>query len=176
MTSETGGEDSIRRRIVDANLVDCIVTLPERLFYSTPIPAGIWILRKGRDKLTSGLPCGDNVLFIDASKLGKLVSRTRREFTYNDIVKISNTYRKWKDESSSYLDEKGFSRSVPRDEIVATHYNLLPSAYVQEGHVAVDGGPLLRSVITSSLAQESRESLHTVAETGQVFAEALSGV
>ena len=176
LTSTTGGEDAIRKGIVDRNLVDCIVSLPDRLFHSTPIPAGIWILRKGRDATSLNPVRKDEVLFIDATDLGTSISRTRRELLDDDISKIANTYREWKDGAASNVTEEGFSRTVPKDEIVASNYNMLPSAYVQRGYVPVRGGPELSSVISNSTIEETYHSLETLIKTKRVFEEALQDV
>ncbi len=95
LTSEIGGEDTIRRGIINANLVDCIVTLPDKLFYSTPIPAGIWILRRGRDTGRVVNQVTRDILFIDATRLGTSVTRTHRELSNDDIERIAETYRSW---------------------------------------------------------------------------------
>ena len=176
LTSGTGGEDAIRRAIFDGNLVECIVTLPDRLFHSTPIPAGIWILRKGRDKAPEPNVRINEVLFIDASRLGKSITRTQRELSEADILKVASTYTSWKDGASSFLEEEGFSRTVPHEEIVAKNYNLLPAAYVYRGYEALEGGPELRDVILSPLAQQVRHLMETQAETNRAFEEALQRV
>ena len=176
LTSETGGEDSIRKGIVDANLVDCILTLPDRLFYSTPIPAAIWILRRGRDHAVSGHARANEVLFIDAARLGTSVTRTYRELVDTDIAKIATSYRDWKAGSASYVDEDGFSRSVSRQKIIANNYNLLPAAYVNRGHLATQGGPNLHNVIEGPLTDEARHSLGIVADTNRAFEQALREV
>ncbi|MCB0541506.1 MAG: SAM-dependent DNA methyltransferase, partial [Bacteroidetes bacterium] len=87
LSSDTGGEDEIRKRIVEANLVDCIVMLPSQLFYNTSISACLWFLRKNKKT--------GNILFIDASNLGSLVTRRNRELSDLEIESITKTYKNW---------------------------------------------------------------------------------
>ena len=173
LTSETLDENAIRRGVIDANLVDCIVTLPDRLFYSTPIPAGIWILRRDRKRGTTDQVSDEQVLFMDAGKLGKSVTRTHRELGDDDIAKVVTSYRQWKDGSTSYIDKEGFSRAVPRQEVMANNYNLLPAAYVNRPHLASGGGPKLRDVIPGPLTEEVQQSFKRVAKSDRSFNETL---
>ena len=173
LTAESDDENAIRRGIVDANLVDCIVALPDRLFYSTPIPAGIWILRRGRGKGTSAQVRAKEVLFIDAGKSGRSVTRTHRELVDDDITKIVNSYRQWREGSTSYVDEEGFSRAVPLHEVIANNYNLLPAAYVNPAHFVTGGGPKLRDVMAGPLMEEAQRSFNRVTETRRAFEESL---
>lgn len=172
LTSETGGEDLIRKGFVDANLVDCIVTLPDRLFYSTPIPAGIWILRRGRDGASTGAGRRE-ILFIDASRLGTAVTRTHRELTAADISKIAGTYRMWNARATAYADEDGFCRSVANQEVVANSYSLLPAAYVNRGHLHSAGGPELHAVVHGNVRDDSCQYLEGVGDSARAFQEAL---
>jgi type I restriction enzyme M protein len=173
LTSETGGEDAIRKGLLDANLVDCIVTLPDRLFYSTPIPAGIWILRRGRDGSGSSKERRDEVLLVDAGKLGVAVTRTHRELTPADISKVAHAYRQWHRGSSRYSDEEGFCRSVTTAEIRGTNYNLLPAAYVNRGHLRARGGPRLHNVVFGPDTKQASRSLERVRDATSTFQEAL---
>jgi type I restriction enzyme M protein len=130
LTSETGGEDEMRKKLIQSNLVECIITLPDKLFYSTPIPVGIWILN--RDKQSNKGRSRKDILFIDASKLGVDTSRTHRELSDSDISKLTDVYLKWqKDEG--YTDEAGFSKSATPDEVLLNKFKLLPATYVNEG-------------------------------------------
>jgi len=173
LTSETGGENVIRKGVVDSSLVDCVVTLPDRLFYSTPIPAGIWILRRGRDLTQDGNKTRGDMLFIDASRLGVAVTRTHRDLSEEDIAKIAETYRRWKEPSEHYADEEGFSRGVKATEIVANGYNLLPAAYVNKGHLKATGGPRLKDVACGPAQEAVSQSLEAVTDSKVAFEEAL---
>ena len=92
LTSELSDEEEIRTQILDENLVDCVVTLSDRLFYSTPIPVSIWIIDRARTR--SGR---EDMLFIDASELSANISRTHKELTDGHVAKIAQTYRAWRD-------------------------------------------------------------------------------
>ena len=95
MSSNQSGEGNIRRSLIEANLVDCMVALPGQLFYSTQIPACLWFLaRNRRGQPSSG--ARDGILFIDARKLGRMVDRTHRELTREDIARIADTYHAWR--------------------------------------------------------------------------------
>lgn len=135
MASNTSGEGEIRKSLVEADLVDCMVALPGQLFYGTQIPACLWFI--ARDK--SGKPTrGGNrqrdrrgeVLFIDARKLGTMVSRTQKELTTNDISRIAGIYHAWRGEGGDYADLAGFCRSAIVDEIRRHGHVLTPGRYV----------------------------------------------
>jgi len=173
LSSELGGEDVIRKGLIDANLVDCILTLPERLFYTTPIPAGIWILRRDRGRTRGGKDRGRDILFMDAARLGEAVTRTHRELGDADIAKIAHAYIRWSKHSDDYADEVGFCRTVGTQEVVANGYNLLPAAYVNQGHQKAAGGPKLYDVIRGPSRKEAWGSLGVVADLNHGFDEAL---
>ena len=99
LSSNTSGEGEIRKRLIEADLVECIVALPKQLFYNTGIPACIWFLRRERKNRNR------ETLFIDASEMGFLKDRVHREFTDEDISKIANTYHNWR-KSEDYEDER----------------------------------------------------------------------
>ena len=129
LSSNQSGEGDIRRSLVEADLVDCIVSLPGQLFYSTPIPACLWFLSRDR----SGGNVRDRrgeVLFIDGRPLGHMVDRTHRELMTEEIARISDTYRKWRAKTSEYCDEPGFCRAVRIDEIEEHDHVLTPGRYV----------------------------------------------
>ncbi len=140
MSSNTSGEGEIRKNIVEADLVDCMVALPGQLFYGTQIPACLWFI--ARDKsgqpTKGGNPLRDRrgeVLFIDARELGTMVSRTQKELTPDDFWRIANTYHPWRGEGGKYADVPGFCRSVTLEEIRQHGHVLTPGRYVgaQEG-------------------------------------------
>ncbi|MEO0085571.1 MAG: class I SAM-dependent DNA methyltransferase, partial [candidate division WOR-3 bacterium] len=118
MSSNQSGEGEIRKNIIEADLVDCMVALPGQLFYSTPIPACLWFL--ARDKKNSRYrDRRGEVLFIDARKLGRMVDRTHRELTPDDIRRIADTYHAWRAEKGAgkYEDVPGFCKSATLEEI-----------------------------------------------------------
>ena len=143
MSSNQSGEGEIRKAMLEADVVDCMVALPGQLFYSTQIPACLWFL--ARDK-RGGRGLRDRrgqVLFIDARKLGVLVDRTRRELTDEDIQKIAGTYHAWRGEAGagSYADVPGFCKSATLDEIRKHGHVLTPGRYVGAAEQEEDGEP-----------------------------------
>ncbi len=129
MSSNTGNEDQIRKRIVEADLVDCMVALPSKLFYNTMIPACLWFISRDKRK-NKFRQRTEEVLFIDARKMGKLVDRRHRVLTDQDIVEIADTYHKWRTEKTRYSDTPGFCKSVSIDEIRKHKHILTPGRYV----------------------------------------------
>lgn len=146
MSSQQSGEGEIRKALIEAGRVDCMVALPGQLFYSTQIPACLWFL--ARDKTANGhRDRRGEILFIDARKLGHLVDRTRREFSEADIRRIADTYHRWRGKPealklaghSAYEDEPGFCRSATVEEVRAHGYVLTPARYVGEADIEDDG-------------------------------------
>jgi type I restriction enzyme M protein len=124
LTSKTSGEGEIRKAIIEAGLLDCIVNLPAKLFLNTQIPACLWFLsRKKEGRL-------DKVLFIDARNLGFLKNRRTKEFANEDIAKIANTYHYWHNKNDKYEDIPGFCKSISLDEIREKDYVLTPGRYI----------------------------------------------
>lgn len=121
LSSQSGGEGEIRKNIINADLVECIVAMPTQLFYTTQIPVSLWFLSK--DKKQKG-----KTLFIDARKLGTMVTRKLRELTDEDIAKISNAYNAYID--GTIEDEKGFCAVASTEEIAKQEYILTPGRYV----------------------------------------------
>lgn len=123
LSSTTSGEGVIRENIVRDNLVECIIALPKQLFYNTGIPATIWILRRGRDQKDN------QTLFIDASELGYMKTRVIRDFKDDEIAKIEETYKKWRNQEG-YEDIAGFCKSATLEEIAEHDFVLTPGRYV----------------------------------------------
>lgn len=144
MSSNQNGEGEIRKNIIEADLVDCMVALPDKLFYSTQIPVCLWFIarnKKGGIGL-SGKPLRDRsgeVLFIDARKFGVMVDRTHRELTQEEIKKIADTYHNWRgDGDGEYQDVPGFCKVATLDEIRKQGYILTPGRYVGVEQVEID--------------------------------------
>ena len=126
LTTNSSGEDVIRKNMVDAGTVECIVNLPEKLFLNTGIPACLWFLRKEGSETARP----NEVLFIDARDKGHLVSRKLRDFSEEDIASVSEVYHKWRKGDDSYEDEAGFCKSATIEEIKELDYVLTPGRYV----------------------------------------------
>lgn len=131
MSSTQSGEGDIRKAMLEADVVDCMIALPGQLFYSTQIPACLWFLarNKGNGKFRDRK---GEVLFIDARNLGHLVDRTRREFSDEDVEKITSTYHAWRgaSEDAEYEDVPGFCKSATLELIKEHGYVLTPGRYV----------------------------------------------
>lgn len=121
LSSEQSGEDVIRQKIVEADLVDGIVALPSQLFFNTAIPVSLWIISKNKEQ-------PNKTLFIDARNLGTMVTRKLRELTEQDIRKISTTFDAF--HAGTLEDEKGFCAIVNLDAIKEQRYILTPGRYV----------------------------------------------
>jgi type I restriction enzyme M protein len=142
MSSNQSGEGEIRKSIVEADLVDCMVALPGQLFYATQIPVCLWFL--ARDKHNSRFrDRRRETLFIDARKLGTMVDRVHRELTDADIVKIASTYHAWRGDKDAgqYADVPGFCNSASLDDIRKHGHVLTPGRYVGAGAAEEDDEP-----------------------------------
>jgi len=142
MSSNQSGEGEIRKNILETDLVDCMVALPGQLFYSTQIPVCLWFL--ARDKKNSRFrDRRGEVLFIDTRKLGRMVDRTHRELTDEDIARIAGTYHAWRGEKNAgkYADVPGFCKSAKLEDIRKNGYALMPGRYVGAEAQEDDGEP-----------------------------------
>jgi len=146
MASQQSGEGDIRKAMIEADVVDCMVSLPAQLFYSTQIPACLWFL--ARDKSANGhRDRRGEILFIDARKLGHMVDRTRREFSDADLKAITDTYHRWRGRPETveelrlepYADQSGFCRSASLAEVRAHNHLLTPGLYVGAADVEDNG-------------------------------------
>ena len=145
MSSNTSGEGEIRRNIVEADLVDCIIALPGQLFRSTQIPACLWFLSRGRSRRRNRDRKGET-LFIDARKMGHMLNRTLRDLSEEDIARIADTYHAWRD-GEDYEDEPGFSKSAALEEIQKHGHVLTPGRYVGAAAQEEDGEPFQEKMI-----------------------------
>jgi len=143
MSSNQSGEGEIRKAMVEADAVDCMVALPGQLFYSTQIPACLWFLARNKNPGKGWRDRRGQVLFIDARKLGVLVDRTRRELTDEEIKKIADTYHAWRGEpgAGEYTDVPGFCKSATLEDIRKHGHVLTPGRYVGAADVEDDGEP-----------------------------------
>lgn len=144
LSSKSGGEGEIRRKLVEADLVDCIVSMPEKLFFNTGIPVALWFVSKGRHGNGHRERHGE-VLFIDARKLGTMESRRLRVLTDDndgDIAKIAGTYHAWRNHDGVYEDVPGFARAATLDEIKKHEFVLTPGRYVGTEEAKIDDEPI----------------------------------
>ena len=143
MSSAQSGEGEIRKNLVEANLVDCMVALPGQLFYSTQIPACLWFLARDRHDGRFRDRRGE-VLFIDARTLGRMVDRTHRELTDEDIARIADTYHAWRGEKGAgdYADVPGFCKAASLEEVRKHGHVLTPGRYVGAAPQEEDDEPL----------------------------------
>jgi type I restriction enzyme M protein len=162
MASNQSGEGDIRKAIIEADLVDCMVALPGQLFYSTQIPVCLWFLardkKNGRFRDRRG-----QVLFIDARKMGTLIDRVHRDLLDDDIAKIADTYHAWRGDKggkTKYEDGAGFCKSATLDDIRHHGHILTPGRYVGAAEVEDDGEPFEEKMarLTAELREQTRQS------------------
>lgn len=147
MSSQQAGEGDIRKAMVEADIVDCMVALPGQLFYSTQIPACLWILARSKDKNGHRDRRGE-ILFIDARQMGHMIDRVRREFSGDDIARIASAYHRWRakpetleeQELEPYGDEAGFCKAASLDVIREHGHVLTPGRYVGAAAADLNGG------------------------------------
>jgi len=170
LSSNTGGEGDIRQKLVEEDLVDCIVMLPTQLFYNTGIPACLWFVSRYRNGNKARDRRGE-ILFIDASELGYMVNRRTRAFAEEDIAKIAGTYHAWMQETPSpsqgkgrgggqYQDIKGFCKSATLDDVRKHKHVLTPGRYVGIPDEEDDGIPFEEkmAVLTAELSDQLQEA------------------
>ena len=195
LSSNTSGEGDIRKNLVDADLVECIVALPKQLFYNTGIPACIWFLRRNKTSSPLGDKGATDVLFIDASDMGYMKSRVHRDFTEEDIAKIRDTYHNWRkplppkgdntstpkgDNTSTplgdrgYQDIKGFCKSATLEAIQKHSYVLTPGRYVGIPDEEDDGIPFEEKM--QSLTVLLKEQMDKEQELNQEIATQLAKI
>ena len=157
MSSNQSGEGEIRKAMLEADAVDCMVALPGQLFYSTQIPACLWFLARNKNPGRGLRDRRGQVLFIDARKMGVLVDRTRRELTDEEVQKIADTYHAWRGEKDAgeYADVAGFCKSAAMEDIRKHGHVLTPGRYVGAVEQNDDGEPFEEKMLR--LSAEWRE-------------------
>ncbi len=141
LSSKSGGEGEIRRKLVEADLVDCIVAMPDKLFFNTGIPVSLWFVSKDRHGNGHREREGE-VLFIDARKLGRMETRRLRVLDDEDIAKIADTYHAWRNHDGGYEDVPGFAKAASLDEISSHDFVLTPGRYVGAEEAEADDEPI----------------------------------
>ncbi len=162
MSSNQSGEGEIRKAIVEADLVDCMVAMPGQLFYSTQIPVCLWFLTRDKGNKRFRDRRGQT-LFIDARKLGTLIDRVHRDLTDEDIARIAGIYHAWRGDKGAgkYEDVPGFCKGTTRDEIAAHGFVLTPGRYVGAADVEDDDESFdekLRRLTTAFRRQQAEAS------------------
>lgn len=160
MSSNTNNEGEIRKNLIEADRVECIVTLPGQLFYSTQIPVCIWFVSKDKSK-TGKRERNNEILFIDARKLGFMADRTHKEFSDEDIKKITHAFHTWRGTTEGeYEDVLGFCKSASLDEVRNNEYILTPGRYVGLEEVEEDDEPFEEKMtrLTTELAEQFEKS------------------
>jgi len=174
MSSNQSGEGEIRKAIVEADLVDCMIALPGQLFYITQIPVCLWFLtrNKGNGRPAPGAAHKElfrdrrgQTLFIDARKMGSLVDRKHRELSEEEIARISGTYHAWRSpvgaqHAAPYADVPGFCKSASTEEIAAHGFILTPGRYVGAEDAEDDGEPFEQKMqrLSAALSGQFQES------------------
>lgn len=160
MSSNQSGEGEIRKNIIEADLVDCMVALPGQLFYSTQIPVCLWFLARNKNNGRFRDRRGET-LFIDARKLGTLIDRVHRDLTGEDIARITGTYHAWRGDkdATEYADIPGFCKAAKIEEIRKHGHVLTPGRYVGAVAVEDDGEPFEEKMkrLTAQLRQQMEE-------------------
>ena len=161
MSSAQSGEGDIRRDMVEGDTVDCMIALPGQLFYSTQIPACLWFLARHKNPGNGWRDRRGEALFIDARKLGHLADRTRKEFSEEDIARITGAYHAWlgKSDAEVYEDEPGFCKAATLEEVRGHNYVLTPGRYAGTAAAQADAVPFeerfaeLKEVLAEQFAE-----------------------
>lgn len=167
LSSNTSGEGEIRQRLVEENLVECIVALPKQLFYNTGIPACLWFLRREKANHIK------EVLFIDASEMGFMIDRKHRNLSTEDIETITNTYHNWR-KGNEYEDVKGYCKSATIEEIQKHKFVLTPGRYVGIPGEEDDGIPFEEKM--ADLSATLREQMEKETQLNQEIKDQLSNI
>lgn len=141
LSSKSGGEGEIRRKLIEADLVDCIVAMPDKLFFNTGIPVSLWFVSKGRRGNGHRERSGE-VLFIDARGLGTMETRRLRVLSDDDIARIAGTYHSWRNHGGDYEDVRGYAKAASLEAIAKHDFVLTPGRYVGAAEAEVDDEPI----------------------------------
>lgn len=159
MSSNTNNEGEIRKAIIEADLVECMVALPGQLFTNTQIPACIWFLTRSKGERKAKRSRHGEVLFIDARNLGYMKDRVLRDFKLEDLAKVANTFHAWQ-RGAGYADEAGFCKAVTLADIRKADYVLTPGRYVGAAAQETDAEPFEEKMarLTAALGDQFKES------------------
>ncbi len=159
MSSNTSGEGDIRKNLIEADIVDCMVALPSQLFYNTMIPACLWFIARDKKNHRFKDRRGE-VLFVDARNMGEMIDRRHRELTDENISNIATTYHAWRGEGRKYEDIKGFCKAASLDEVKKHGHILTPGRYVGVEETEEDDEVFEEKMkrLTSELANQMKKS------------------
>lgn len=186
MSTNTKGEGAIRQKLIENDLIDCMIALPGQLFYTTQIPVCLWFITKNKKaEVIPGHPDSNHrnregeTLFIDARNMGSMIDRTHKELTGEDIAEIARTYHAWRGEAKDdvqgstsvaagrtpgatggYQDKPGYCKAVTLDDIKANDYVLTPGRYVGAAEIVDDGIPFEEKMkeLTETLFRQMEEA------------------
>ncbi len=158
LTAMTSGEGALRRALIEADRVEAIVALPDRLFYATQIPACLWILARGKGSDPHRDRSGE-VLFIDASRLGRMETRVHRVLDTADLERVAGALHRWRDPAGGHQDEPGFACSVTLADIAAQDHNLTPGRYVGPRPAHFETSAPSVAELVSTLRDQRREAV-----------------
>lgn len=160
MSSNTNNEGEIRKNLIEADLVDCMIALPGQLFFNTQIPACIWILAKDKTGKDGKRNRSKEVLFIDARNKGEMIDRTRKAFSDSIIEEIGKLYHSWRSPKGKYSDVSGLCKATKLDEIKNNEYVLNPGRYIGTSEQEDDGITFSSKLneITATLKKQFNES------------------
>lgn len=165
MSTNTNSEGEIRKKIVENDLVDCMIALPGQLFYTTPIPVCLWFLTRNKkaDESRGFRGRQKETLFIDARMMGTLVDRVHRELSEEEIAEIAKTYHSWRGEKKDgvYADKAGFCKSATLEEIKSHDYVLTPGRHVGAAELEDDGIPFEEKMaeLSATLYKQMQEGM-----------------
>jgi len=163
MATNTNSEGKIRQKIIENDLVDCMISLPGQLFFTTPIPVCLWFIARNKkaDPTQGFRDRQGETLFIDARKMGALVDRVHRDLSDDEIAEIARTYHAWRGEAKdgTYEDKAGFCKSATMEEIKSHDYVLTPGRYVGAAELEDDGIPFEEKMakLSATLYEQMRE-------------------
>jgi type I restriction enzyme M protein len=178
LSSQQSGEGDIRRAIIDADLVDCIVSLPGQLFFTTQIPVCLWFITRDKSNgLVRDMKLRDRrreTLFIDARSLGSMQTRTLKVLNDGDIAKVAKTYHAWRETGGHYSDEPGFAKSTTSAAIAEQGYVLTPSRYVGAAAAEEEDEPFQERM--KRLTTILREQITEGTQLDERIRQALAGI
>lgn len=172
LTSKSGGEGDIRKALIEADLIDCIVNLPAKLFLNTQIPASLWFLSRNRNNGKFRDRRGE-ILFIDARNSGYLINRRTKVLAGEDVQNITGTYHNWRNTDGDYEDVKGFCASVTKERVAELDYVLTPGRYVglaeeEDDFDFAERFAVLKAEFEAQLKEETELNKHITANLQKV--------